>query len=119
MSLVDNSAEISATFKLRNYEVISCHKEEQKSDFSEQLEQLAILIAQTWKDFHPDAQNDSIEAFESCVFCVTNEMATAGTAVAGPIGMEIITGGGSAAAKVVCMRVTSSRERKIQCISKF
>ncbi|MFB8788700.1 MAG: hypothetical protein U7123_07575 [Potamolinea sp.] len=106
MNLVNKSAETSANLSLKNFEAISC-QEEEKNDVSEKLEQLAMLLAETWKDFHPDAQNDSEKAFESCVFCVTNEMATAGKAVAGSIGMEIITGGASAAAKVVCSRVLS------------
>lgn len=112
MSLVDNSAEASANFQLTNSELVT-YKEEQKSDFSEELEELAMLIAETWKDFHPNLPTNSEEAFEACVFCVTTEMATAGTAVAGAIGLEILTGGGSAAAKVVCSRVLSKPKTKL------
>lgn len=112
MSLANNSAEVSANYKLTNSESIS-YQEEQKNDFNEELEQLAMFIAEAWKDFHSDAQADSEAAFEACVFCVTTEMVNAGRVVAGAIGMEIITGGGSAAAKVVCRRVLSIRETQL------
>jgi hypothetical protein len=38
---------------------------------------------------------------------VTTELAIAAKAVGGPIGLEILTGGGSAAARAVCKQVLS------------
>jgi len=77
----------------------------QYSDFSFQLEKLALFLAQTWKDNHPEAQAESEADFNCCVMAVATELAIAAAAVGGPIALEILTGGGSAAACTVCKQV--------------
>lgn len=81
------------------------HQELQDLGINNQLEKLAIPLAQTWKDDHPDAQLDSEEDLDSCILAVAIEMSVAGEAVGGPVGAVIASGGGVAAASVVCRRV--------------
>ncbi|MGJ3253542.1 MAG: hypothetical protein ACFE0J_20770 [Elainellaceae cyanobacterium] len=76
-------------------------------DFEHELEKLALFIAQTWRDDHLDAQAASKTDFDTCVSYVTAEMAKAGTVVGGPVGLAILTGGGSAAGCVACRRILS------------
>jgi hypothetical protein len=76
-----------------------------KIHFDQELEHLALFVAETWRADHPHAQPDSEEDYMACVLYVTEEMARAGAAVGGPAGLEILTGGGSAAGRVVCRRV--------------
>lgn len=76
----------------------------QTNCFSNQLEALALFLAKTWKDEHSHLQLDST-ALDECILAVTRELAIAATAVGGPIGLEILTGGGSAAACVSCRQV--------------
>lgn len=78
----------------------------------QEFEKLALLVAQTWKDDHPSVmptlEADMPEAdIEDCIAYVTTEMAAAATAVGGIAGLEILTGGGSAAACVACKQVLS------------
>jgi hypothetical protein len=75
-------------------------------NFEQTFEELALFVAQAWKDDHPDA--DSTEAnFENCVAHVTHEMDVAAIAVGGITGLEILTGGGSEAACTVCKQILS------------
>jgi hypothetical protein len=74
-------------------------------DIHQELEKLALLLAQSWRDEHADADPNSEETFESCVAYITAEMAKAGSAVGGPAGLAILTGGGSAAARIACKRL--------------
>lgn len=77
-------------------------------DFGTHLETLALFLAQTWKDDHPDAVADSEDDVNQCILAVTKELAIAAQAVGGPVGLEILTGGGSAAARAVCKQVLSA-----------
>jgi hypothetical protein len=74
-------------------------------DIHQELEKLALILAQTWRDEHAEANPNSEETFENCVAYITAEMAKAGAAVGGPAGLAILTGGGSAAARIVCKRL--------------
>jgi hypothetical protein len=91
----------SAGAELLPYEV------SQGFDFSVPLKELASLLAKTWKDEHPDAAAESEHDLNNCILAVTTELAIAAKAVGGPIGLEILTGGGSAAARAVCKQVLS------------
>lgn len=73
-----------------------------------ELEKLALIVAQTWLDDHPNAQPSSQADFQSCLQYVTQQLAEAGTAVGGFIGLAISVGGGSAAAEVACRQMFSS-----------
>ncbi len=68
---------------------------------------MAVFLAQTWKDEHPDASVDSDADLHDCIAAVTTELAIAAQAVGGPAGLAILTGGGSAAARAVCKKVLS------------
>lgn len=70
-----------------------------------QLEQIALFLAEAWKADHSDIPSDSKADFTECVAYVTAEMATAATLVGGAVGLEILTGGGSIAARTVCQRL--------------
>ncbi|HEY9650187.1 MAG TPA: hypothetical protein V6C95_05955 [Coleofasciculaceae cyanobacterium] len=74
-------------------------------DLDNQLAKLALPLAQTWRDNHPEVQPGSEEALDECVLAVAIEMAIAGEAVGGPMGALIAAGGGVAAASVACRRV--------------
>lgn len=78
-------------------------------DFGAHLEMLALFLAQAWKDDHPHAIADSEDDVNQCILAVTTELAIAAKAVGGPVGLEILTGGGSVAARAVCKRVLSDR----------
>lgn len=77
----------------------------QAFNFGTHLEQLALLLAQTWKDEHPGATVNSKDDLNNCILAVTTELAIAAKAVGGPVALAILTGGGSAAARAVCKRV--------------
>ena len=77
----------------------------QNLDFKVHLEKLALFLAQTWKDDHPNATAASEDDLRDCILAVTTELAIAAKAVGGPVGLEILTGGGSAAARAVCQQV--------------
>lgn len=94
-------------FDLNNAEPSPC-KAPSSFDFSTHLETLALFLAQAWKDDHPHAIAESEEDVNQCILAVTNELAIAAKAVGGPVGLEILTGGGSAAARAVCKQVLSS-----------
>jgi hypothetical protein len=72
-----------------------------------QLEQIALFLAETWKDEHFDLHSHSKADFTECVAYVTAEMAVAANLVGGAVGLEILTGGGSIAARTVCQRLFS------------
>lgn len=80
-------------------------EEVQKFDLENKLAELAIPLAQAWKDNHPDAQPASEGDLDACILAVAIEMAIAGEAVGGPIGALIANGGGVSAATVACRRV--------------
>ncbi|NJR60979.1 MAG: hypothetical protein HC769_20410 [Cyanobacteria bacterium CRU_2_1] len=82
----------------------------QDIDLKRELERLSLIPAQAWKDEHPDACLESDIDFCNCVNYVTVEMAIAGAAVGGAIGLEILTGGGSEAARSTCRLVLSSSQ---------
>jgi len=90
-----------ASAELLPYEV------ERAFGFSVHLEAWAVLLAKTWKDDHPDAVAESENDLHNCISTVTAELAIAAQAVGGPIGLEILTGGGSTAARAVCKQVLS------------
>ncbi|NJN85509.1 MAG: hypothetical protein HC881_03330 [Leptolyngbyaceae cyanobacterium SL_7_1] len=71
-----------------------------------QLEELALWLAQTWKDDHPMATANS-EDFNACILAVTTELAIAAKAVGGPVGLVILTGASSVAIRRSCWRVLS------------
>lgn len=87
-------------------ETLSCQVG-QPFDFSAHLEPLARFLAQAWKDDHPDVIAESEDDLKQCLWAVTAELAIAAKAVGGPVGLEILTGGGSAAAYAVCKQVLS------------
>ncbi len=80
-------------------------EEVRKFDLENKLAELAIPLAQAWKDNHPEAQPDSEADLDACILAVAIEMAIAGEAVGGPIGALIANGGGVSAATVACRRV--------------
>ncbi len=77
------------------------------STISKELEKLALIVAQTWLDDQPNVQLDAQSDFDRCLLYVTQEIAEAGSAVGGVIGLAISVGGGSAAARVACCRIFS------------
>ncbi|XGW00331.1 MAG: hypothetical protein ACAF41_15520 [Leptolyngbya sp. BL-A-14] len=102
------NAEEQAFSKLAapKHELSPCEAE-QPFNFSAHLEVLALFLAKTWKDDHPDATATSEDDLNQCILAVTTELAIAAKAVGGPVGLEILTGGGSAAARAVCKQVLS------------
>lgn len=76
---------------------------------NQELEKMALFVAETWRDDHPTAHISSAPDFQACVLYVTIEMVKAGTAVGGPAGLEILSGGGSAAACTACRQVLSTQ----------
>ncbi|MEQ8755720.1 MAG: hypothetical protein RID09_19690 [Coleofasciculus sp. G1-WW12-02] len=80
-------------------------EEVQQFDLENQLAELAVPLAQAWKDNHPEAQPASEVDLDVCTLAVAIEMAIAGEAVGGPIGALISSGGGVKAASVACRRV--------------
>ncbi|MBW4581115.1 MAG: hypothetical protein KME42_16230 [Tildeniella nuda ZEHNDER 1965/U140] len=80
----------------------------QAFDFGAHLEQLAVFLAQTWKDEHPGATVHSEDDLNHCILAVTTELAIAAKAVGGPVALAILTGGGSAAARAVCKQVLAN-----------
>ena len=84
------------------------HESAQALGFSVHLEKLALFLAQTWKDDHPEATAESDDDLNACILAVTVELAIAAKAVGGAAGLAILTGGGSAAARAVCRQVLSN-----------
>ncbi len=84
-------------------------KESLTIDFAKEFEKLALFVAQAWLDEHPNANLHSQTDFQDCVQYVTAELAKAGSAVGGPAGLELLTGGGSEAACKVCKSVLVDR----------
>jgi len=80
-------------------------EEVQQFDLDNQLAELAVPLAQAWKDNHPEAQPASETDLDACTLAVAIEIAIAGEAVGGPIGALIAAGGGVKAASVACRRV--------------
>ncbi|NEP12291.1 MAG: hypothetical protein F6J92_39705 [Symploca sp. SIO1A3] len=70
-----------------------------------QLIKLGLLLAQTWRDNHPDAQPGSETDLDECTLAVAIEMTIAGEAVGGPMGALISKGAGVNAACVACRKV--------------
>lgn len=77
-------------------------------DFSTHLEKMVLFLAQTWRDDHPDASSDSDDDLNDCILSVKTELAIAGSAVGGPAGVMILTGGNSAMISNICRGVLSS-----------
>lgn len=80
-------------------------QEVQQFDLDHKLAELAIPLAQAWKDNHPEAEPASEADLDACTLAVTIEMAIAGEAVGGLMGALIASGGGVKAASVACRRV--------------
>ncbi|MBE9125864.1 MULTISPECIES: hypothetical protein [unclassified Coleofasciculus] len=79
--------------------------EVRRFDLENKLAELAVPLAQAWKDNHPDAQPASEADLDTCILAVAIEIAIAGEAVGGPIGVLIADGGNVAAASIACRRV--------------
>ncbi|HAG84935.1 MAG TPA: hypothetical protein DD379_10025 [Cyanobacteria bacterium UBA11162] len=94
----------SSHLPLTSCEAVS-REEVRKFDLENKLAELAVPLAQAWKDNHPEAKPGSETDLDACVLAVAIEMAIAGEAVGGPIGAVIAAGGGVAAASVACRRV--------------
>lgn len=82
----------------------------QPPNISQELEKLAFLTAQAWKDeyFEKKGSQENLstqEDFDACVLYVATEMAIAARAVGGAAGLAIVTGGGSRAARFACSRM--------------
>lgn len=77
----------------------------QNFNLDQQLAELALWLAQSWKDEHPDAAADSEEDLNACVLAVTTELAIAAKAVGGPVGLVILTGASSDAIRRGCCHV--------------
>lgn len=75
---------------------------------NQEFEKLALIVAQAWKEDHPNAHFDSQKDVEACVQYVTTEMAIAGKAVGGVAGLALLSGAASQAARSVCYRVFSN-----------
>ena len=75
------------------------------ANIGQTIEALAFFVAQAWQDAYSTDRPHSGGDFNHCVLCVTTELAKAGAAVGGPTGLEILTGGGSKAAYIVCRRI--------------
>ncbi|NEP56654.1 MAG: hypothetical protein F6K31_06465 [Symploca sp. SIO2G7] len=99
-----NSEKKSTNLELSHSNQIS-GEELRKFDLDNQLLQLGLLLAQTWKDNHPDAQTDSETDLDECTLAVAIEMTIAGEAVGGLMGALISEGAGVSAACVACKRV--------------
>ncbi|HEY9632781.1 MAG TPA: hypothetical protein V6D14_05215 [Coleofasciculaceae cyanobacterium] len=99
-----NSDQKSANLKLTKSAPLS-HEEVREFDLHNQLTNLALPLAQAWKDNHPEAQPGSENDLDECVLAVAIEMAVAGEAVGGPMGALIAAGGGITSASVACRRV--------------
>lgn len=80
-------------------------EEVREFDLHNQLTRLALPLAKTWRDNHPEAQPGSEADLDECVLAVAIEMAVAGEAVGGPMGALIAAGGGVTSACLACRRV--------------
>lgn len=103
MSSLNNS---EPTYRHSNTQTpVFVHREEvPTSEFEREFEKLARFVAEAWRDDHPHSLAD----FDDCVAYVVAEMVQAGTAVGGPAGLELLTGGASTAACKACRQVLSS-----------
>lgn len=79
-------------------------------DFSTHLEKMVLFLAQTWKDDHPDTSSDSDDDLNDCIMSVKIELAIAGSAVGGPAGVMLLTGGSSTLISNICRDVLSSND---------
>lgn len=106
MSLFNSEKSEKKSSNLQSTRTDAVTREEMREfDLDNQLAKLAVPLAQTWRDNHPEAQPGSEADLDACVLAVAIEMAIAGEAVGGPIGAVISAGGGVAAASVACRRV--------------
>ncbi len=80
-------------------------EELKKFELKNQLVELALPLAQTWKDNHPNAQPGSEADLDSCVLAVAIEMTVAGEVVGGPMGALISSECGVTAASIACRRI--------------
>jgi hypothetical protein len=71
------------------------------------LRKMALFLAETWKQDHPDASSESKEDVDACVLYITVELSKAARAVGGVAGVTVLSGGGSEAAQFACQRVLS------------
>ncbi|NET55034.1 MAG: hypothetical protein F6K47_02165 [Symploca sp. SIO2E6] len=99
-----NSEKKSTNLKLSYSNYVS-DEELRKFDLDNQLIELGLLLAQTWRDNHPDAQAGSETDLDECTLAVAIEMTIAGEAVGGVMGALISEGAGVKAACVACRRV--------------
>lgn len=99
-----NSEKKSTNLKLSHSNYIS-REEWRKFDLDNQLIQLGLLLAQTWKDNHPEAQAGSETNIDECTLAVAIEMTIAGEAVGGSMGDLISEGAGVRAACLACRQV--------------
>ena len=99
-----NSEKKSSHLKATKFAPLS-REELREFDLHNQLAKLALPLAQSWRDNHPEAQAGAEDDLDECVLAVAIEMAVAGEAVGGPMGALIAAGGGVTAAGVACRRV--------------
>jgi len=99
-----NSEKKSTNLKLSHSNYVS-REELHKFDLDNQLIELALLLAQTWRDNHLNAQAGSETDLDECTLAVAIEMTIASEVVGGPMGALISEGGGVKAACIACRRV--------------
>jgi hypothetical protein len=99
-----NSEKKSINLNRSNSNYVS-REELRNFDLDNQLIKLGLLLAQTWRDNHPDAQPGSESDLDECTLAVAIEMTIAGEAVGGQMGALISEGAGVSAACVACRRV--------------
>ncbi|NES23110.1 MAG: hypothetical protein F6K41_30375, partial [Symploca sp. SIO3E6] len=80
-----NSEKKSTNLELSDSNYISS-EELRKFNLDNQLIQLGLLLARTWKDNHPEAQAGSETDIDECILAVAIEMTIAGEAVGGSMG---------------------------------
>lgn len=86
----------------------------QDPEIDQQLNILALFLAQTWQDHRVTADIEPSVNFQACLLYVTTEMAQAAMAVGGPIELEILIGGGFAVAYTACKQVLSMVDAESQ-----
>ncbi len=94
--------QLSASQRFHAIQPQNDYQQHSTLDFHPELQKMALFVAQTWKDNHTAS---GPTALHHCVSYVSAEMAKAGAAVGGPAGLEILVGGGSAAACSACKQV--------------
>jgi hypothetical protein len=85
----------------------------QTFNLDEQLEALALWLAQAWKDQHLDTVTDPRKDLDACVLAVTTELAIAAKVVGGPVGLVILTGASSEAVRKGCWQVLQSEYNQV------